>query len=132
MASSPALDKYGYLAGEPASDMLGGESWRTPGINPEAGAQTYHVYKGLFDRKGKEVSQEEYEAAKAKNPLAVKAGEATGLIREKAKEKGGIEILFSRGIYLIVGVIFLIVGLVMLSRPVREGIVEGVKEGLEG
>lgn len=89
------------------------------------------LYGGIFGTKGKEISPEVYEKAKQENPLLVGAGELLGLVKpESQARKGGIESWVSRGVYLIVGTVLLIFGLVILSRPAREGIAEGIAEGV--
>lgn len=49
---------------------------------------------------------------------------------QAAKGPSGVEKFLTRGVYLLVGSILLVFGLVMLSRPVREGVAEGAVEGL--
>lgn len=129
------LDPWG--GGYDTADILGS----TPGYaGPlqkgrdlvEQSRENIVVYKGLFDKKGTVVSPETYDAAKKQNPLAVIAGETLGLVRpeSEARQKSGLEKWISRGIYLTLGVIFIIIGLIMLSQPAREGIAEGIAEGL--
>lgn len=47
---------------------------------------------------------------------------------QKAKEPSGIEKFLARGVYLLVGSILLVFGLVMLSKSATEGAIQGLKD----
>lgn len=102
---------------EPATDILGSEDWRTPGINAENEKTEANVGKKWWEyiptvAVGKAIGEKSEEVAKEKviEPL------------------GG---LFIRGAFVLIGTVFITISLVMMSRSAQEGIVEGVKEGLE-
>jgi len=139
-------DVWNPASGEPyweaAKDVLDTGAWRTPGINASAEGSDnkavddgYVIYGGIFDRSATEVTKEAYEKALKQNPALIKLSEALGLLRpsaERKSESGPVGDFFARVGFILIGLIFITISLVMISRPVQEGLVEGIKEGLEG
>lgn len=116
-------NEYAILGGAPGVDILD----ITPGIagplqrGGDALAQGAEALKGQGFNLGEFLFNPKY----ADNVLT------GGKLQEAAQKKSGFEALLSRGIYLTIGIVLLIFGLVMLSRSATEGAIEGAIQGFK-
>lgn len=119
-------NEFAILGGAPARDILDS----TPGF-----AGPLQSGADALRQSGASLG-ERYDAWTAANRQAARDFDSNALggslqkAAKDAKGPSGIERFLTRGVYLLVGSILLVFGLVMLSRPAREGIVEGVAQGI--
>lgn len=117
-------NEYAILGGAPARDILD----NTPGVaGPlQSGADALQTQSaGLRER---------YENWTAANRQAARNFDDKilgGKLQDAAQKKSGFEALLSRGVYLTIGIVLLIFGLVMLSRSATEGAIEGAIQGFK-